>query len=118
MIVRQDDGWLAVDFADWTPAMMGLAYVLSTLPPRPGTPAELLHSYPIGIERLREAGGDAAVEGRCEVAGDLDFRPDLREVVELGEAMIRTRREMLSIQDKARDRGRTPTLRRSPRARG
>lgn len=60
MIVTEN-GWLVIDFDDRTASMMALADVLSKLPARPGMPADLLHSYPVGIERLREAGGDAAV---------------------------------------------------------
>lgn len=97
-MIVEEDNWLAVvDFGDWSPAMMGLSYLLSRLPPRPGMPAELLYSYPIGIERLRANRGDQAVEALCGVAEDLEHRPDHREVVEIGERVIRVQRELASV---------------------
>jgi hypothetical protein len=61
MIVTED-GCLVVDFSDWSGTMMVLGYIMSKLPPYPDMPAELYHSYPVGIERLRSAGGDEAVK--------------------------------------------------------
>lgn len=96
MIVKED-GWLVVNFEDWTPTMMALSYVLAKLPVRPDMPAAYVHSYPVGIEKLRSIGGDAAVEAFYEVARDLEFRPDYYEVVELGKGGIEVQRELLSV---------------------
>jgi hypothetical protein len=95
--------------------MMGLAYVLSKLPARPDMPAELLHSYPIGIERLRGRGGDAAVQSLYEVGRDLEFRPTSDEVVELGKAIICVNGELMALRkDRVRRRCATHHERRRP----
>lgn len=120
-MIVEEDNWLAVDFGDWSPAMMGLAYVLSRLPVRPGTPEELIHSYPIGIERLRANCGDQALDRLCDVAEDLEWRPDHREVVRLGRTMTRTRCELALVVSQGeahRGRDRTARLRLGPRAGG
>jgi hypothetical protein len=96
-MIFREDGWLTIDFSDWTPAMTRLSYVLSKLPPRPDMPDNLLHSYPVGIERLRASGGDKAVNALYRAAGELDFRPSCYGVVELGERVIGVARELQCV---------------------
>jgi hypothetical protein len=97
MIIEQDDGELLVDFADWTGGMAALSFILSTRPAPDDMPPELIYSYVIGIDRLRSAGGDKAVEALYEVARDLDWRPCLHTVVTLGKRVIRAQRELAKV---------------------
>src|SRR5690349_20525671 len=97
MIIRDDEGWLTIDFSDWTATMVSLSYVLSKLPPRPDMPDNLLHSYPVGIERLRASSGDRAVDALYRVAAELEFRPSCYDVVELGERVIGVTRELQCV---------------------
>jgi len=96
-MITRENGWLVVEFDDWSPAMMALACVLSTLPPRPHAPPELLHFLSRGIQRLRAIGGDEAVRSLYDVVRDLAFRPTCHEVVELGRGLLSVEGALRSI---------------------
>jgi hypothetical protein len=96
MIVREN-GWLCVDFDDWTGAMMALCFALSKLPVHPDTPDLMENSYPLGIERLRASGGDEAVEALYEVVRELEFRPISDPVEALGEAAMGARKGLRRV---------------------
>jgi hypothetical protein len=106
MIICDDEGWLRIDFSDWTATMVSLSYVLSKLPARPDMPDNLLDSYPIGIERLRESGGNKAVDALYRVAGELEFRPSCYDVVELGERVLAVTRELQGVKERFRSKNR------------
>jgi hypothetical protein len=99
MIVNDDPEWLIVDFCDWSSTMMALAYVLAKLPADPDMRPGLIHSYPIGIERLRAAAGDESVRALyvSRVVHELEYRPAFDEIVELGNRVLKAQRELESV---------------------
>jgi hypothetical protein len=118
VIERQPDGTQQLDFKDWTPEMMALASCMFELPRRPGDTGPNTHEF--GIDRLASLPrGREAIGMLYDHVSSIEWRPNEKEVVRIGQTLLTLKRELDQLhRDRRRHNGPTPIFgfRRGPRA--